>query len=79
MDASCFRCNLIIFKINKFKKRQDLVSMCTSLFLFNEKDRVIFDAGLTPVNDIPIIFCICKKKDVKALKKAYSDIVNIYN
>jgi hypothetical protein len=56
------------------KKRHDLVSVCTSIFLFNEKDRIIYEASLTPNEEVPLVFCFCKKKDIKTMKKSYSDI-----
>lgn len=58
----------------EFKKRQDLISVLTSMFLFNEKDKIVYESSLLPSNDIPIIFTICKKKEAKTMKKNYSDL-----
>ena len=44
------------------------------MFLFNEKDRLIYESALVPSGDLPLVFCMCRKKDVKNLKKSYSDI-----
>ena len=56
------------------KKRQDLLSMLTSIFLFGEKDKVIYEANLSLVNEVPAVFMICKKKDAKTNKKNYDEI-----
>jgi hypothetical protein len=53
--------------------------MCTSIFLFNEKDRIVFEGSLIPTNELPIVFCICKKKETKNMKKTYSDIDHFTN
>lgn len=58
----------------EFKKRQDLISVLTSMFLFNEKDKIVYESSLLPSSDIPAIFAICKKKEAKAMKKNYSDL-----
>lgn len=54
-------------------KRQDLVSYITSLFFPMEKDRLIYDISINS-SDIPFVFCICRKKDIKFMKKTYPDI-----
>ena len=51
-----------------------MVSLASSLFLLNEKDRVIYESSIIPVGDLPLVFCLCKKKDVKTMKKSYTDI-----
>lgn len=43
--------------------------------MFDSRDRIVFEAAITPVEDIPWIFCVCKKRDSKNLKKSYPDIV----
>ena len=57
-----------------FRKRQDLLSSLSSIFLFNDKDRIIYEASINPNMELPLVFCICKKKDIKHMKKSYSDI-----
>lgn len=54
-------------------KRQDLVSYITGLFFPMEKDRIIYDISINS-SDIPHVFCICRKKDIKFMKKTYPDI-----
>mmetsp|Transcript_17681 Transcript_17681/g.18328 ORF Transcript_17681/g.18328 Transcript_17681/m.18328 type:complete len:442 (+) Transcript_17681:39-1364(+) len=54
-------------------KRQDLVSLATSLFFPSEKDRLIYDLSISS-SDIPHVFCLCRKKDIKFMKKTYPDI-----
>jgi hypothetical protein len=54
-------------------KRQDLVSLATSLVLPMERDRVIYELSINS-SDIPHVFCICRKKEIKYMKKTYNDI-----
>ena len=54
-----------------------MVSLCTGVFLFNDKDRIIFDASLSPISEIPMVFCLCKKKETPNMKKNYSDIKHL--
>ena len=56
------------------KRRQDLISILSQLFLFNEKDRIMYEVSLTPTEDVPCIFAVCKKKDVKLNKKNYREL-----
>ena len=56
------------------KRRQDLISILSELFLFNEKDKIMYEVSLTPTEDIPCIFAICKKKDIKTNKKNYREL-----
>lgn len=61
-------------------KRQDLVSLITSFFVSNEKDRIIFEISINSPS-IPHVFSICRKKDIKYMKKTYYDIdfmTNLY-
>lgn len=48
--------------------------MSTSLFLFPDKDKFNYEISMIPPQDLPLVFCMCKKKDVKSMKKNYSDI-----
>jgi hypothetical protein len=66
--------NWMLVHLN-LKKRQDLLSSLTSIFLFNDKDRLIYEASISPnMDELPLVLCICKRKDVKHMKKSYSDI-----
>lgn len=56
------------------KRRQDLISILSQLFLFNERDRIMYEVSLTPSEDIPCVFAICRKKDIKNTKKTYREI-----
>ena len=56
------------------KRRQDLISLLSQIFLFGEKDRVMYEISLAPSEDVPCIFAICKRKDVKTTKKNYREI-----
>ena len=56
------------------KRRQDLISILSEIFLFNERDKIMYEVSLTPTEDIPCIFAICKKKDIKANKKNYREL-----
>ena len=54
-------------------KRHDLVTICSSIVLPYEKDRIIFELSLN-VSYLPHVFNICRKKDLKYMKKTYKDI-----
>jgi hypothetical protein len=56
------------------KRRQDLISSLSQIFLFNEKDRITYEVSISPSDHIPCIFAICRKKDIKATKKNYREI-----
>jgi hypothetical protein len=56
------------------KRRQDLISLLSQIFLFGEKDRIMYEISLAPSEDVPCIFAICKRKDVKTTKKNYREI-----
>ena len=56
------------------KRRQDLISILSEILLFNERDKIMYEVSLTPTEDIPCIFAICKKKDIKANKKNYREL-----
>ena len=56
------------------KRRQDLITLLAQIFLFTEKDRITYEISLLPSDDIPMIFAICKRKDVKNNKKSYKEI-----
>lgn len=56
------------------KKRHDLVSIVTSFFYFGERDRVTYLSSVVPTNDVPVVFCLCKKVYAKTLQKKYSEI-----
>ncbi len=34
----------------------------------------MYETSLVPPQELPLVFCLCKKKDVKTMKKNYSDI-----
>ena len=63
----------MIVDIN-LKRRQDLISVLSQLFLFGEKDRIMYEISLAPAEDVPCIFAICKRKDVKTTKKNYREV-----
>ena len=56
------------------KRRQDLLSMLSGMFLFPEKDKIMYESVIIPQNEIPVVFCICKKKNAKTMKKNYNEI-----
>ena len=56
------------------KRRQDLITLLSQIFLFTEKDRIMYEISVLPSDDIPMIFAICKRKDVKYNKKTYNEI-----
>jgi hypothetical protein len=62
--------NLISLDLSK---RQDLLAMATGIFFPAEKDRVIYDFSVN-IQDTPLVFCFCRKKDIKYMKKNYTDI-----
>lgn len=51
----------MIVDIN-LKRRQDLISFLSQIFLFGEKDRIMYEVSLSPSEDVPCIFAICKKR-----------------
>ena len=63
----------MIVDIN-LKRRQDLVSILAQILLFGEKDRIMYEVSITPSEDIPCVFAICKKKEIKSTKKSYREI-----
>jgi hypothetical protein len=63
----------MIVDIN-LKRRQDLISLLSQLLLFGEKDRIMYEISLSPTEDVPCIFSICKRKDIKYTKKNYREV-----
>ena len=63
----------MIVDIN-LKRRQDLISILSQILLFGEKDRIMYEVSLTPSEDVPCVFAICKKKEIKSTKKSYREI-----
>ena len=63
----------MIVDIN-LKRRQDLISLLSQMLLFGEKDRIMYEVSLSPSEDVPCIFAICKKKEVKTTKKNYREL-----
>ena len=63
----------MIVDIN-LKRRQDLISILSQIFLFGEKDRIMYEVSLSPSEDVPCVFAICKRKDIKTTKKNYREI-----
>jgi hypothetical protein len=63
----------MIVNIN-LKRRQDLISILSQIFLFGEKDRIMYEVSLSPSEDVPCVFAICKRKDIKTTKKNYREI-----
>ena len=63
----------MIVDIN-LKRRQDLISLLSQLLLFGEKDRIMYEVSLSPSEDVPCVFAICKRKDIKTTKKNYREI-----
>ena len=48
--------------------------MLSGMFLFPEKDKIMDESVIIPQNKIPFVFCICKKKNAKTMKKNYNEI-----
>ena len=44
------------------KRRQDLLSMLSGMSSFPEKDKIMYESVIILQNEIPFVFCICKKK-----------------
>ena len=63
----------MIVDIN-LKRRQDLISILSQIFLFGEKDRIMYEVSISPSEDIPCIFAICKRRDIKYTKKNYREV-----
>ena len=57
----------------EFKKRYDVTSLLSSIFI-TPKDRIIFQVSFKPNDDLGWIFCVCKKRKAKSLKKSYEDL-----
>lgn len=53
------------------------MSVCTGIFLFNEKDRLVYDTAITPPSELPLVFCLCKKRETANMNKNYSDIKHL--
>ena len=45
------------------------------MILYTEKDKIIYETSLCPADNIPMVFCFCRKKDRKTLMKSYTEIV----
>lgn len=56
------------------KKRQDIITLFSSLFYFSTKDRICFTFNISLQNDLPVVFCISKKYLIKSFKKTYSEV-----
>ena len=56
------------------KRRQDLISILSQVLLLGEKDRVMYEVSIAPAEDVPCIFAICKRKDIKSTKKNYREV-----
>ena len=65
--------NWMLVDIN-LKKRQDLVTILSNMFIFSERDKITYEATISPSNELPCVFCICKKKEAKNLKKSFKEI-----
>lgn len=61
--------------ILEFKRLQSTISLVNSL-LFSISDKVYYKVTITPIELIPNIFCICKRKDKNNILKRYDDLVN---
>ena len=64
------------------KRRQDLITVLCQLFLLNERDKIIYRSSLSPSEEVPFVFTICKKNNVKNMKKHHRELVDfaeIYN
>lgn len=59
--------------ILEFRKNQDSSSVLSGLF-FTITDKVYYRVALNPVEPVPNVFVICKKKDLKNVKAAYKDV-----
>lgn len=60
--------------ILEFRKRHDMLSLFTS-FVFTNKDRIIYEVGIDPVEEnTGWVFCVCNKRDAAQLTKEYQDI-----
>ena len=57
----------------EFKKRYDVTSILSSIFI-SPRDRIVFQVSFKPNDDLGWIFCVCKKKKAKSLKKSYEDL-----
>ena len=57
----------------EFKKRYDVTSILSSIFI-TPKDRIVFQVSFKPKDDLGWIFCVCKKRKAKNLKKSYEDL-----
>jgi hypothetical protein len=51
----------------------DAISMMTSMF-FTDRDRIIFEVAINPVEQVGWMFCVCKKRDINNMRKTYKDI-----
>ncbi len=67
-----------LLAVLEFRKRHDAVSLITSAFTDN-RDRVVYEVSLKPTEEVSWVFCVCKKRDSKYIKKQYQDIVIIIN
>ena len=48
--------------------------MLSSLFLFNEKDKIMYEATLNLGSIVPVVFSICKRREAKTTKKTYEEL-----
>jgi hypothetical protein len=76
--AASYRYVKWLLVVLEFRKRQDAISLVSSAFLDN-RDRVVYEVSIKPIEEISWIFCVCKKKDSKFVKKQYQDIVIVSN
>ena len=56
-------------------KRHDLISLLGSIASLNIADRITFEIGLIVPSEFLPVFCVCRKKEVKQMKKNQLDLV----
>ena len=45
----------------------------------DNRDRMVYEVSINPVEEVSWVFCICKKRDSSYVKKQYQDIVMYVN
>ena len=73
MSCANYRYIHYLTVVLEFKKRFDVTSILTSIFI-SPKDRIVFQVSFKPKDDLGWIFCVCKKNKAKNLKKSYEDL-----
>jgi hypothetical protein len=62
-----------LFVVLEFRQKADAMSFATGMF-FNDNDRIVYEVAIEPLEVVNWVFCVCKKRDARSLKRSYEDL-----